>query len=476
MTTATEVNNNGTKDLNLPPATKKLIISTKGFNLEQEAIENGSKMLPATNDPNYDIPQDTIIGQVLQNCNPHYNEALEIMQGLERSNQAAVDLSGKSLFQIQNGIRSQLELTELIMKRLKDLQKEAQRAEGEYNRHRKNNNISKDAEYGKNPINHFTITGVLLALEVVANAYLCSDTNASGLMGAGVQAIGLASLNGLISLGISMGLFPGVHKKKKPILYNVLIGSYGFLATGLNLSIAHFRQAYIHGGGAMNDVIGRIFESPLTLDLSSWGLFAFGMGVSLCAFKEGLTWNRDPKYRKLTETFKKAKAAFNAKYEEELDKQGRLYDQGMQEFYAVIKRLKDAEISCGDNANKAEIITKRFNDFVHGQNELGNELLKFYRTLNIEMRGDNPPPKYFSEYPDLFTQTLPQDWFAKEKVKKDIASIQAKITGLNAEEEKFSESLRALSKQEAKKLKDLIDQHAEINKVELSQEQAERNI
>src|ERR1700719_3869859 len=137
--------------------------------------------------------------------------------------------------------------------------------------------------------------GILIALfvfEVFLNGFFLAKGNELGYLGGAVEAFTFALLNVVVSFLIAAaGVRQLNHRNYLRKLFGLISSvCYVVLALGLNLALAHYREA---SGSLVADagreVLARLQTNPLGIaDVKSWLFFALGLLCSLIAFTDAL--------------------------------------------------------------------------------------------------------------------------------------------------------------------------------------------
>lgn len=255
----------------------------------------------------------------------------------------------------------------------------------------------------------------LLILESFANGMLFRDIVSGGWVDGIFLAFVISTVN--IFLGVAAGL--GGWKNVGHVKLIRRIG--GCLAVAIlhgvalfwNLGVAHFRQVaetaarredydfdVMALADSMRDHIAMQgwfgFES-----LIAWALLLIGLGVHVVATYEGWSAIGDsyPHYMKMDKRAKQAQIH---------------YDQGLVDMRADARQaaegvIAEAEQEADQTRQAAAIIADLENLAIQREQEVrdsedqwvagGTQLLRTYRDINLEVRGEAPAPGYFDSFP-----------------------------------------------------------------------------
>ena len=142
------------------------------------------------------------------------------------------------------------------------------------------------------------ITGVMVAVESVANSFLLASALTTGLLGAFITAIVVSVLN-VGAMGVGVGLLLAAVRRRFPAtaLFAACLVAWGGVAVFFNLLVGRHREAFallieareeqIPGGvetsmSTATDMLSAIPYSPATWQFES--LLFFLLGIALCAF------------------------------------------------------------------------------------------------------------------------------------------------------------------------------------------------
>jgi hypothetical protein len=300
--------------------------------------------------------------------------------------------------------------------------------------------------------------GILLALfvfEVFLNGFFLAKGSELGYLGGAAEAVTFALLNVGGSFLIAVA---GVRELNHRNFLRKLFGlvsliCYVALAIGLNLALAHYREA---SGSLVSDagreVLTRLQTAPLAIaDMKSWLFFGLGILCSLIAFADAfLIFDPYPGYGTLEKRRTDAHEA---------------YIRQKSDLIAKLLEIRDEAIEILEEANRDLSVRRSEHDailesrarlvrlFAAHQSHLdraANALLAVYREANKRQRKTRPPSR-FSAPSTLDKFPIDQgllETSAREDLRRSIAESQAVLVGqvqaIHAEFERAFASYREI--------------------------------
>lgn len=277
--------------------------------------------------------------------------------------------------------------------------------------------------------------GILLLLfvfEVFLNGFFLSKGSELGYLGGAAEALAFALFNiGASVLAGAVGVRELNHRNYLRKLFGLIaLLGYLALAVGLNLTLAHYREA---AGSLVSDagheVLVRLRTAPLDIaDVKSWLFFGIGMLCSLVAFGDAyLLFDPYPGYGLLE---KRRAEAYEA------------YIKRKNELIAALLAIRDEAIEILEEANRdlsirrgeydaiLESRTRVVRLFDAHQTHLdrtANALLATYREANKRARTTPPPPRFAVPYAleKIATDAELQPNLARDDLRRSIAASQA---------------------------------------------------
>jgi hypothetical protein len=277
--------------------------------------------------------------------------------------------------------------------------------------------------------------GILLTLfvfEVFLNGFFLAKGSELGYVGGAAEALTFALFNiGVSFLAGAVGARELNHRNYIRKMFGLLsLVGYLVLAIGLNLTLAHYREA---AGSLVSDagheVLVRLRTAPLGIaDVKSWLFFGIGLLCSLIAFGDSyLIFDPYPGYGLLE---KRRASAYEA------------YIRRKNELIATLLEIRDEAVEILEDANRDLAIRRSEHDAIlEGRSRVirlfeahqthldrtANALLSTYREANIRSRATPPPARFAVPYA-LEKIPVDQDAMpvsARDDLRRSIAESQA---------------------------------------------------
>jgi hypothetical protein len=248
--------------------------------------------------------------------------------------------------------------------------------------------------------------GVLLLLfvfEVFLNGFFLSKGSELGYIGGAAEALIFALFNiGVSFLAGAVGVRELNHRNYLRKLFGLLaLLAYLVLAVGLNLTLAHYREAagsFVSDAG--QEVLVRLRTAPLgIIDVKSWLFFGIGILCSLIAFGDSyLIFDPYPGYGMLE---KRRAGAYEA------------YIRRKNELISALLAIRDEAIEILEEANRDLSVRRSEHDAIlEGRARLvrlfeahqthldrtANALLSTYREANKRSRTTPLPHRFAVPY------------------------------------------------------------------------------
>ncbi len=273
---------------------------------------------------------------------------------------------------------------------------------------------------------------VLFVFEVFLNGFFLAKGSELGYIGGAAEAFAFALFNiGVSFLAGAVGVREFNHRNYLRKLFG-LVAFLGYLALaiGLNLTLAHYREA---AGSLVSDagqeVLVRLRAAPLGIaDVKSWLFFGIGILCSLIAFGDSyLIFDPYPGYGMLE---KRRAGAYDA------------YISRKNELIAALLAIRDEAIEILEEANRDLSVRRSEYDailesrarlvrlFDAHQAHLDrtvNALLSTYREANKRSRKTPPPLRFAAPYAVEKIPTEPELRLnsARDDLRRSIEESQA---------------------------------------------------
>ncbi|WEX74145.1 hypothetical protein PYH37_001530 [Sinorhizobium numidicum] len=276
---------------------------------------------------------------------------------------------------------------------------------------------------------------LLLFLETALNGNFLARGSEQGLVGGITEAFTFAFLN--IGSAVLLAFFCVrylVHRGFFPKFLGLLgLVAYCAIAIGINLALAHYREASATTLSlAGTEVMRRLSESPLTLsELNSWMLFGVGLMFSAIAFVDGcLLTDPYPGFAGVQKRLHIARQRYIDRKQDLIDDLRDIRDDHNEKVEQIIRdlsmRRQEALAIISHRSRGAEL-------FIQHQNQLeraANSLLTIYREANRQARTE-PEPKYFSAPYEMDrlnpSQHVFEEWNDRELAQR-IQTAQAELS------------------------------------------------
>lgn len=340
---------------------------------------------------------------------------------------------------------------------LHSLRRHLRDLEMEHDEFRRRNRLKRTAHWASG--GNLTVKiGILLALfvfEVFLNGFFLSKGSELGYLGGAVEAFTFALLNVGVSFLIAAA---GVRQLNHRNYFRKLFGFISFLcyvalAIGLNLALAHYREA----SGALvadagREVLARLQANPLGIaDLKSWLFFALGLLCSLIAFADAfLVFDPYPGFAPLEKRRAEAHDAYIRRKNDLIAQLLEIRDDAIE---ALEEANRDLSIRRGEHDSILEGRARLVRLFAAHQSSLdraANALFSVYREANKRRRKTPAPPRFSTAFSlDKFPveQSL-LETSARDDLRRSIAELQAMLVGqvqaIHAEFEKAFASYREI--------------------------------
>ncbi|MCY4303034.1 MAG: hypothetical protein OXC68_15045 [Aestuariivita sp.] len=280
--------------------------------------------------------------------------------------------------------------------------------------------------------NTFLMVGVLLLLfvvEVGLSGILFSEKNEMGLVGGMGIAIIISGVNVVACLLCGFGSrYLNLKSFFSKILGIMAVLMFGIIFSGLNLTVAHFRDALeFHvwntaGIQAIENLRNNVFGID---SFRSWVVAAFGAIVSVIAFIEGCLWkDRHPGYNHVFDAAENAVTHYAKQYEQGQFQLEEIYTVARDQLRNDAQRMYANVQSAVDAVGGQSTLSRQLETFLKTCDQTVNQLHARYREANEKIRSE-PRPKYFdraySFEPYMVSDHLPDTDI--EKARDEITKV-----------------------------------------------------
>src|SRR5262245_49396632 len=246
---------------------------------------------------------------------------------------------------------------------------------------------------------------VAFLIEAFMNGLFFAEGSEAGLIGGVVQAAALSVLNVGAAIAFALYGVPALIHRRLPwkLVGVIALASYIVWNLGLNLLIAHFRDAYIaHAGVVSVDALwAQFISAPLHLaDAKSWLLAALGVMISATAFisASGLDdayWG----YSALGVRRERAIARYAREQEQCLSALNERRDDAVADMTDVIRELRRHEYDGRLALTGRLTLHRNLQAYVDHLAAAHERLVVRYRTANEAARRTCAAPAYFRNAP-----------------------------------------------------------------------------
>ncbi len=246
----------------------------------------------------------------------------------------------------------------------------------------------------------WVMIAILVAIflgESLLNATFLAVGSETGLLGGYGIAFGFSLINvALPFLGFG-NIFRWVHHVNfwKKLMALSLAAIYVAFAFGLNLALAHWREA----SADLSEDVGaeafrRLAESPFGLeDLESWLLVAMGLFFSGVAFLEGYKfYDVYPGYGRKDQKMREARNVYYDQREEVVDRLAELRDESLDRIRQIGLGARRKPKELQRILDGREALLAEYVEHVEQLQRLGTTLIAEYREANHHARADRGTP------------------------------------------------------------------------------------
>ena len=214
------------------------------FRLKERGRESGRQGLPPTDSPRLDSAETEVVAHcedLFTERRVEYNRHRANFEERMRSRPAATG-SAADVEQACLDLRARLEEERPELERLA---RQTQQAIGDYNQFRREEGLTRDADYPESRILHFGFLGLLIVVETVING-LFFGANVAGGIFAGTSYAVLISLLNVVGLGLLASWSFRKTRHRDPLQKVTgwtLLALVVVAAIGWNLFVGHYREA-----------------------------------------------------------------------------------------------------------------------------------------------------------------------------------------------------------------------------------------
>jgi len=294
-----------------------------------------------------------------------------------------------------------------------------------------------DATYPENRFLHISVVLLLVVLETFFNGRFLARGDEGGLLGGVTFAFGFSAINAVLGflLGyytLRLSLHPKIAIKIPCIIFSMLLPS---CMLGINLLLSWLRTtiASLGNGIVLKEAMKQIEWRDLILSLRDpESLLLFSAGIVCCIIITIDFWMMDDPFP----GFGRISREYKAKIETYADMQSAILGE-LEEIQARNHKALDEVL------DQASDIFAESEKLVESQNrwrrlyaahldhleDVGKQLIGYYRTMNMEARKTEPPPAYFQQNWTLKRPPLPepdeQSVSAQKRIQAETRDVQS---------------------------------------------------
>ena len=377
----------------------------RDLNIREEGTENGRRDNPPPDSRDLDHVEGRIV-QYFEDVNSEafrvYRERAQFLDTQIKSWIATANQHAAALSAAAQNAKTDFEAQKILLSNLiSSLHQRLAEQKQHFNNFKQKHQIDHPAQYPESNTFRIGILALLVLGETILNGFFFAKGSAFGLLGGAFTALILSVVN--ITIGFMAGVFiyPYTHHRSsaRRFLAVLGIGFYALLAVYVCLSIAHFRDAYT----AMDENPGiatlrTLLASPLTLrEYESWLLFGIGILLSFIAFYEGVGSDDPyPGYGREDRIFRRLENDMYFEQERVFTILADLKQSKLDEFQYTAGELGNYGNWANNAINTRDQWTARFTDYMDQLERSCNELLRRYRSYNVNARS-TAKPVYFDQ-------------------------------------------------------------------------------
>lgn len=302
---------------------------------------------------------------------------------------------------IMQSAESKLEMVAVSRRQhIDDHRQEAERRQTDLDRFRREHDLNRREPHYPDRSKRILMFGILAILFVVesgANSAFLAEGHELGLIGAWVVAFGISAVN----IGTAFGFFGPTSRylghvdrwRRRLAWFGMVL--YIFLAFGVNLGVAHYRE--VSGnlmGEAGFEVVSRMAENPFALrDAESWLLFLLGVLFSGIAFYEGRTFDEVyPGYGRRDRSMREARAEYLRVLDDAREELEEIREDALEQIRRIVHKARHQPQERRRIAAACRSWIGEFDQYAAHLQQVGATLIDEYRQANFLARQDNIVP------------------------------------------------------------------------------------
>ena len=273
-----------------------------------------------------------------------------------------------------------------------------------------------DATYPENRFLHISIVFLLVVLETFFNGRFLARGDEGGFLGGVTFAFGFSAINAVLGflLGyytLRLSLHPNKAIKVPCIIFSIIIQT-SMLGVSLLLSWLRTMIASLGAGVVLTEAMKQIEWRDLFLSLSNpESLLLFSAGIICCTIITIDFWMMDDpfpgfgrisrEYKKKIEMYADMQSAILAELEEIQARNHKALDE-------VLNQAGTIFVESEKIAESQSRWRRLYSAHLDHLEDVGKQLIGYYRTINMEARKSDPPPAYFQKPWTLKRPPLPE--------------------------------------------------------------------
>ncbi len=282
----------------------------------------------------------------------------------------------------------------------------------------------------KNPVLMVGVLAIMLMIEVALSGLFFAEKNEMGLLGGIGIAVVISGVNVMTCLLLGFGARFVRLRGAFPKLFGLLMIALFFVeAIGLNLMVAHFRDALstLPWTEATIKAVASVRADPLAIEsLKSVIVFIFGFTVCTIAFIEGAVLWLDPRpgYNRLYDDTEKTIDDYGQLYRQAQEELTKLFAASRAELESQAQKFRARVNSALDAVGGQSSLARQLNSFIETCDVAANKLLTRYREANQRARTADRPT-YFDRahaFP-IYARAADLQGMESDEAKAEIAKI-----------------------------------------------------
>jgi hypothetical protein len=379
------------------------------INLDNEARDRGKKNIPMTDAKEPDFFEKKILNTMTKKVR---DIAQDTNKDLSRLRMYIEKASLEPTIQKAEGIadkfKENLEYSNIkIKKTLEDTRDKSSSSAEELAKFKKDNNLTRDAEYPESQLSVIGVLLLMLLLEASLNGFFFAEGSDLGLIGGWMEATIIAFINVFFGFLIGKFIIPlkNAAQTSKKVCGLLMSGFMVPLAFLFNFLIGHYRSAFVENPDIAKEIsVTSFLANPLNIgDLHSWFLVFLGMIFVLVAIYKGYrSDDAYPGYGRKYRSNENAKEIFEKEISYAQQKIKNHYESSMNDLADAIKEAGGKYDDLHRNTRDIENKLREYIDRERDAHKLYQELVARYREKNEQYRTTLPPRFFSTQANDAF--------------------------------------------------------------------------